>query len=367
MPVSNQTPVDSYISNGSTVEYPFNFKILAEADLKLYYDGVEQLSGFSITGVGEDEGGSVVLDVSPADEVIVRIQREVELNRETDYVEGGLIPTQTLDDDFDRLVMLSQDINTATFKESPDAKWNAQNKIIKDLKDPVDPQDAVTKTYVDVQIDPKVLAAQQAQTAAELAETNALTSETNASLSETNAANSAAAALVSESNAASSAAAALVSETNAASATTFENLDLNGDVGTASDQVAQGDHLHTGVYEPVDADILRADITANLTTGFTTDTHNYGSVTTLQPDLTKPFLQYATVTGNLTINAPSQEAGACLIRLVVDASGPYAVSLGSNLYPIGYIPDLEASKTYECKIVKHYSLVVSVEIVEIKL
>lgn len=42
---------------------------------------------------------------------------------------------------------------------------------------------------------------------------------------------------------------------------TFENLDANGDVGTDAGQVAIGDHLHTGVYEPADATILKdADI-----------------------------------------------------------------------------------------------------------
>jgi hypothetical protein len=42
---------------------------------------------------------------------------------------------------------------------------------------------------------------------------------------------------------------------------TYENLDANGDVGTGATQVAQGDHMHAGVYEPVDATILRqADV-----------------------------------------------------------------------------------------------------------
>jgi hypothetical protein len=38
---------------------------------------------------------------------------------------------------------------------------------------------------------------------------------------------------------------------------TYETLSANGDVGTGSAQVAQGNHLHTGVYEPVDATIIR--------------------------------------------------------------------------------------------------------------
>lgn len=42
---------------------------------------------------------------------------------------------------------------------------------------------------------------------------------------------------------------------------TFETLNANGDVGTNADQVAAGDHNHSGVYEPADATILKdADI-----------------------------------------------------------------------------------------------------------
>ena len=46
-----------------------------------------------------------------------------------------------------------------------------------------------------------------------------------------------------------------------ADAVTYENLNANGDVGTAAGQVATGNHNHAGVYEPADATILKdADI-----------------------------------------------------------------------------------------------------------
>ena len=42
---------------------------------------------------------------------------------------------------------------------------------------------------------------------------------------------------------------------------TYELLNTNGDVGTGAGQLAIGDHLHTGVYEPADATIVKdADI-----------------------------------------------------------------------------------------------------------
>lgn len=45
---------------------------------------------------------------------------------------------------------------------------------------------------------------------------------------------------------------------------TYENLNANSDVGTGATQVAAGNHAHSGVYEPVDATILReADLTGS--------------------------------------------------------------------------------------------------------
>jgi hypothetical protein len=152
-------------------------------------------------------------------------------------------------------------------------------------------------------------AAQSSEDDAAISETNADASAAAASTSETNAAASEAAAAVSETNAAASEAAALVSKNNAETAetgaenaqsyaeewanktedvlvsaaaggdqvddysamhwaqkaadsaetagntVTFEALDLNGDVGTSADQVAEGNHDHSGVYQSYDADI----------------------------------------------------------------------------------------------------------------
>lgn len=54
---------------------------------------------------------------------------------------------------------------------------------------------------------------------------------------------------------------AVLDAANDTSAITYETLNTNGDVGTSAGQLAIGDHVHTGVYEPADATILKdADI-----------------------------------------------------------------------------------------------------------
>ena len=113
-----------------------------------------------------------------------------------------------------------------------------------------------------------------------------------------------------------------------------------------------------------DADILKADTSDNLTVGFTTDVETLTS-DTITPDLTNEWLKVRSVVGNVTINAPVTGYGGCLIRLIIDASGPYTITLGSGVYPIGTLPDLESTKTYECKVVKHTGSTTTVEIVEI--
>ena len=46
---------------------------------------------------------------------------------------------------------------------------------------------------------------------------------------------------------------------------TYESLNTNGDVGTGADQVAQGNHNHSGIYELADATILKdSDIGVNV-------------------------------------------------------------------------------------------------------
>jgi hypothetical protein len=111
MPISVQTPYNSYTGNGSTKTFPYTFKLLSTANLEVYKDGVIQSTGFTITGVGNATGGNVNFTVAPATDVLVEIKRVTPLDRSTDYLTSGSLEADTLDADFDRLVMQIQDIN----------------------------------------------------------------------------------------------------------------------------------------------------------------------------------------------------------------------------------------------------------------
>lgn len=204
MPVLQQTPVISYTANGSVKSFAFPFCVLSATDLGIYKNGIAVTSGYSISGIGNQEGGSVIFAVAPASGSIIRIVRETTISRTTDFVEGGYVQADVLDSDFDRLTMMIQEVDALAVRENASGEIDMSGRFLVNLPDPVDAGDAVNKQYVDQSIPANVAAAAASALAA-------ATSESNADVSEANAAASAAAAALSEANAA-------ISEANALSA-----------------------------------------------------------------------------------------------------------------------------------------------------
>lgn len=113
MPVPAQTPVNSSTGNGVTTVFPYTFKILSEDDILVEIDGVEiAASAYSVSGVGDDNGGSVTFNTAPADSVVVRLARDMAIERtDIDYQEGGGFEADTVDEDIDRLVLIAQQLD----------------------------------------------------------------------------------------------------------------------------------------------------------------------------------------------------------------------------------------------------------------
>lgn len=194
MPVTIQTPVITYTANGSVTSFAFPFRVVKQSDLYVYSNGAQVTTGFSVSGINNASGGNVVFTVAPVAGTQVRLQRITSLDRSTDYVEGGQLAADTLDADFDRTVMMVQDISNVQIIEASDGKYDAKGKNIKNVADPVNPQDAVTKIYID-NLGQNVIAAATAQA------TIATNQATSASTSATSAANSASNATTQANNA----------------------------------------------------------------------------------------------------------------------------------------------------------------------
>jgi hypothetical protein len=115
MPITDQTPIVQYIGNGSTKIFPFPFKIIQNSDLTVSVNTVYIGNGFYIEGAGNENGGSVIFYEAPVTGATIIIERHVPHDRSTDYLNGGALDAQTLDNDFDRIIMMIQDLDAYNY------------------------------------------------------------------------------------------------------------------------------------------------------------------------------------------------------------------------------------------------------------
>lgn len=117
MTVSNQNAKSGpYFGNGVTVSFDRTFRLLDEGDLRVVQteNGVDTVltSGFTQTGVGQDTG-TVVFSVAPADGVQITLSRNMAFEQTSDYSTEGAVDTEVIETDFDRVVMLLQQLQVA--------------------------------------------------------------------------------------------------------------------------------------------------------------------------------------------------------------------------------------------------------------
>lgn len=152
MTVALATPLDEYTGNGTTTEFAYNFRLLDSSHLKVYLNGVLQSSGYTVSDVGEDDG-TVTFTTAPANGVSVRLQRVVPASRTTDYPFNSGLRAETLNNDFDRLVMMIQGIDYGFLgTASGTDDWDAESQKIVNLATPTASTDAANKSYVDAQV-----------------------------------------------------------------------------------------------------------------------------------------------------------------------------------------------------------------------
>jgi len=110
--VSAQTPIKRSTANGVTTVFPYDFKILAAADLEVSLDGVVKTltTDYTLSGVGDYAGGNVTMLSAPANGVTVVRRRNMAYIREVDYQDQGELPTDTLDDDQDAPILMIQQV-----------------------------------------------------------------------------------------------------------------------------------------------------------------------------------------------------------------------------------------------------------------
>lgn len=98
--------------NGVTTVYPYNFRILAAADLEVSVAGVVKTQGvdYTLTGIGSGSGGNVTFTVAPANGAQVIRRRNMALTRTIDYQNNGDLLAAVLNPDNDAPVMMAQQL-----------------------------------------------------------------------------------------------------------------------------------------------------------------------------------------------------------------------------------------------------------------
>lgn len=151
MTLSTTSNKVSFSGNGSTTVFAYNFKILANSDLKVYIrsaTGTETLktisTHYNVSGVGSASGGNVTFTGGnvPTNTETVIIQRVVALTQTHDYVENDPFPAESHEEGLDRLTMHVQQIqeevdrsikasvtNTISSSEFSNSPTDRANKI----------------------------------------------------------------------------------------------------------------------------------------------------------------------------------------------------------------------------------------------
>ncbi|NVK19331.1 MAG: hypothetical protein HWE30_11595 [Methylocystaceae bacterium] len=112
------------IGDGTQTEFIYPFAIFKNSDLEVYLDEVLQTVGYSISGAGLSDGGSVTFDVAPFSGVVVTLRRRLVIERTSDFAEGGAFHAHVINQELDYLVAVSQqnadDLNRAVLLNPTD-------------------------------------------------------------------------------------------------------------------------------------------------------------------------------------------------------------------------------------------------------
>ncbi|WP_338859406.1 phage tail fiber protein [Serratia marcescens] len=153
MSVPNQTPYNIYTANGLTTVFPYEFYLLNAGDLAVSLNGSVITSGYTISGVGNVDGGEVSFLTPPANGVTVMLERVIPTYRLTDYQDNGDLLAETVNKDFDRLWMAIQQafiyLGLALTRPLLGGPFNAKGYRIENLGYPVNSSDAANKQYVE--------------------------------------------------------------------------------------------------------------------------------------------------------------------------------------------------------------------------
>jgi hypothetical protein len=111
MTISTTTAKNQYTASGAQTVFAYQFKVFAAAELEVYQGAMLQSSGFVVSNVGNDTGGNVTFAVAPLNGTVVTLKRRLPLVQALDLPTQGAFPSDAVEQQFDRLVMMLLDVD----------------------------------------------------------------------------------------------------------------------------------------------------------------------------------------------------------------------------------------------------------------
>ncbi|MCP3671604.1 MAG: hypothetical protein GY814_14480, partial [Gammaproteobacteria bacterium] len=105
MTVENTNNTISYTGNGSSKTFAYDYLVYSTSHLKVYLDEVLQTVGYTVTDIGQDDGGNVVFSSAPSSGVEITLTRIVPYTQLVEYQEYGPFPAKTTERALDLLTM----------------------------------------------------------------------------------------------------------------------------------------------------------------------------------------------------------------------------------------------------------------------
>lgn len=107
MTVSNSNSKNNYIANGTNTTFVYAFKIFEASELIVYVNDAV-VTNYTVTGVGDANGGTIVFNTAPANNARVTILRNIPLTQLINLPSGDNDPSIQMTEGLDRCVMLAQ-------------------------------------------------------------------------------------------------------------------------------------------------------------------------------------------------------------------------------------------------------------------
>lgn len=109
MTVSSTTNENFYNGNGSQTVFPYTFKVFAASDMEVYVGGQILTSGYTVSDVGNENGGNVTFDTAPVTGTgNVALVRAIPLTQGVDLVQYGKFDAEVIEEAFDKAAIRAQ-------------------------------------------------------------------------------------------------------------------------------------------------------------------------------------------------------------------------------------------------------------------